>query len=166
MSAPRRAGTGRWDPIPEASLGKLAELVRETPLCPILELTRIPEYPEERKRERKEVILLPVLKRNPWERERRRRFRKVELKIPEEVRFSRRVGSREALGEGARTASSDPLRDIAAGLSYGSNSPPALSHLSQFKGGTGQTAPPPTPALCARTPGSLLLGKAALPPPG
>lgn len=36
VSAPRRRGFSGWDPIPEASLGKLAELTRKAPPCPAL----------------------------------------------------------------------------------------------------------------------------------
>lgn len=39
VSAPRRQEFGRWDPIPEASLGKLAELTGKTLPCPALETT-------------------------------------------------------------------------------------------------------------------------------
>ena len=75
VSAPRRRwGFSCWDPIPEASLGKLAEQTRKPPPCPALE-TSLPSQCTERgrgKREERRVILLPVLNRNPWVCERER----------------------------------------------------------------------------------------------
>lgn len=151
---PRRRDSGRRDPIPEASLGKLAELARETPSASPLETSQLSQSTQRKgERERKKrVILLPVLKRNPWEREREKEIPAAELKIPGGGSLQSEVGSREALGEGARTASSDPLRRHRSrtGLSYGSNSPPAPSPTFQLevsKRGTAADCAPQPPAL-------------------
>lgn len=66
VSAPRRRGFGRWDPIPEASLGKLAELTRETPLCPTLETSQLSQGTQRKgKGERKEGDLASRPEKEP-----------------------------------------------------------------------------------------------------
>lgn len=73
VSAPRRLGFSCWDPISEASLGKLAELTKKTaPLPRPGNHTVAPGYQGEGGRVKRRVILLPVLNRNPWGSERER----------------------------------------------------------------------------------------------
>ena len=99
-----------------------------------------------------------------------RRFGKVELKIPGGGSLQSEVGPRTALGEGARAASSDPLRRRRSrtGAVIWLQPPPhrhlpPTFQLEISKRGTAADCAPPTPALCTRTPGSLL-GKRSPPP--